>query len=179
LRYGLLSDYTSYLVQEPTLVAQQAVGGVTGAAPPPSATAARRAMVGNGAAGEAAVRSADRARMNREARSEADVEQAQKAFADLSRDASTRSVAGRHFTRDGQTWKDVTHTSKQRVIAVQPFSAAYFALLRRLPELEPYFKQLADVLVAGKLVSIQVSSGGVKTLADAELVRITTEFRTR
>jgi Ca-activated chloride channel family protein len=184
LRYGLLSDYTSYLVQEPTvLTAQQGAIGRTVGTPPPAASNA--AAVGASVAGEAAVRSAERARMNREARSTADIEQAQKAFADASRDegvrrdGSSRSVAGRHFRKDGEVWKDVAHTNTLRVVTIEPFSAAYFALLRRLPELEPYFKEMPDVLVAGKRVSIQVSSGGLKTMADAELLRITGEFRTR
>ena len=63
------------------------------------------------------------------------------------------------------------------MVVLEPFSAAYFAVLRRLPELEPYWKELGEVLVAGKRVSVQVSSGGASRLTDAELTRLVADFR--
>lgn len=185
LRYGLLSEYTSYLVQEPMnavarrdLLGQrgQVAGAAPAAAPPPLAAAV----------GQMAVQSAARDRLNRDARSAAEVDAAQKAIAaatQVEREESSaqrvRTVGGRHFRSEQNVWKDVAHTSAQRVVKVEPFSAAYFALLQRLPELEPYWKQLTEVLVAGQRVSVQVSSGGVQQLTPAELNRIVTEFRSR
>ncbi|HSL70653.1 MAG TPA: VIT domain-containing protein [Longimicrobiales bacterium] len=171
LRYGLLSEYTSYLVQEPAMVAQNrsAAAGRVLAPAPVSPTAA---------VGQKSVVAAEAARRERDVRSAAQLEQLQRdktAALDQS-GAVSRIVAGRHFTQDGRTWKEARQVD-QRVVVLEPFSAAYFAVLRRLPELEPYWQELGEVLVAGKRVSVQVSSGGVSRLTDAELARLVADFR--
>jgi hypothetical protein len=93
------------------------------------------------------------------------------------REAGARQTAGRQFVQEGAVWRDQVHSKTQRVQAIEQYSAAYFAVLRRLPELELYWKEYDQVLVAGKRVSIQVSKGGAQQLSDAELTRLVAEFR--
>ena len=93
-----------------------------------------------------------------------------------------RAVGGRLFTlRDG-VWTDAAHaTSNQsggnRVIRVKSFTAAYFDLLRALPELEPVLRELGEVIVAGGRMSVRVGSEGAESLSAAELRELVAGFR--
>jgi hypothetical protein len=142
-------------------------GRIAAAAAPPSI-----------ATGQASVASAEVARMRREARSANEVDMAAKvadAGAERSRDA--RRVGGRAFRDVGGAWVDVHHSARNSTIVVEPFSNAYFALLRALPELETYWKAMTSVTVAGKSTSIKVAAGGVKQLDTARITDIVKKFR--
>ena len=185
LRHGLLSEYTSYLVQEPNVTVAQArreagqVRGTIGsgaavpvAAPPPTAQT-----------GQLAVEQAQRMQRSNEVKTQAALDASQKQMAEQSAanmqradQTSTRAVAGRHFQQNRSVWTDLQHRS-QRVVRIEPFSSAYFAILAKLPELESYWKEMDAVLVAGKRVSVQVEKGGSSQLSNAELTRLVAEFR--
>jgi Ca-activated chloride channel homolog len=202
LRYGLLTEYTSYLVQEPTATLARTFGGRAGgggggggggrgasaqAAAPPAA-----------AAGEAAVTSARQTSRLLDARTEADVADIQVAaeapVVDVQNarqqqgqilvdgiavagGTTARAVAGRRFRLDAGVWVDAGHTAKAQVVALEPFSAAYFAVLARLPELAPYWSTFEAVTVAGRQVSIRVAPGGQSTLAAGEVETLVRNFR--
>jgi Ca-activated chloride channel family protein len=175
LRYGLLSEYTSYLVQEPNVVANRAGAGANFAQP----SAAPAMQVG-----QKAVERAVGDRLRREASSSTQLAAAEEAAAarDERKDrdnANTRLVGGRQFKLEAEVWKEQAQRSSNRVVTIEPFSEAYFAVLRQLPELETYWKQLGNVLVAGQRVSVQVAKGGVARLSAVELTRLTSEFRSR
>lgn len=175
LRYGLLSDYTSYIVLEPQTVVATGDGRRERAAasPPPPA-----------ASGQAAVQRAEEVRAARSVRTLADMAAVEKNAAarvanGASRpDGTSRVVAGRAFELRNGVWTDVAHDARTRVVTVEPFSAAYFAVLRALPELQPYWKELPGVLVAGREVSIILGSG-LASLPGPEVERIARQFRYR
>jgi Ca-activated chloride channel family protein len=176
LRYGLLSEYTSYLVLEPEMTFAR------DAASPP--VALNSVVV----TGQAAVAAAEQSRRERDVRSLAALSDAQKAAerlhgaaanaADEVAGAGTRrTVAGRTFSlRDG-VWTDALHTADLRVVRVKPFGDAYFALLRALPELAPMWQELGQVVVAGGRVSIALGENGTGTLSEADIARIAADFR--
>lgn len=174
LRYGLLSEYTSYLVQEPMLA-----GNVLRADRAlPSAATPRAASV----SGEAAVRQAMERRRALDVSSVAQLEAAQKVAARpvdtrSTTATSTRTIAGRTFALDGGVWRDAGYHEGGKVVRIAPFSAAYFALLRALPELEPYWAALSPVLVSGAEVSVEIADDGATGLSAAELSRIVKTFR--
>ena len=187
LRHGLLSEYTSYLVQEPNVTvaqnrraeAAQARGAITGsgsagavAAPPPAAQS-----------GQQAVELSQRIQQGADVKTQAALELRERVLADQSAanmqradQTATRALAGRHFQQNRSVWTDMQHKS-QRVVRVEPFSKAYFEILAKLPELESYWKELDSVLVAGKRVSVQVEKGGSSQLSSAELTQLVAEFR--
>lgn len=172
LRYGLLSEYTSYLVQEP-MVADPPLRA--GGLPMPAALPGE-------ATGRIAVRQAEQARRSREAKSLADVRAAQieAAVAMTERDdvaPGSRQVAGRVFVAYDGEWRDVRLAKDMKVVSVEAFSETYFALLRRLPEIEPYWQELEQVTVAGREVAIRVVAQGAARLNEAELDRLVREFR--
>ncbi|MBI4545387.1 MAG: VWA domain-containing protein [Gemmatimonadetes bacterium] len=187
LRYGLLSEYTSYLVQEPLDVAfgeqrrrrmpMAPVGAMAPAAAPVPAPAQ--------STGRAAVVAAEGARTRREVRSRAELEVLEAKFDAASSRAAgltgsgtaPRLVAGRHFAPRGEVWTDLRHNVSLRVVEIEPFSDAYFRLLRLAPELQLYWSSFERVLVAGSRVSIRVAPGGAGRLPEPELQRIVREFR--
>ncbi|MGH7449491.1 MAG: hypothetical protein ACRELT_18090, partial [Longimicrobiales bacterium] len=179
LRYGLLSEYTSYLVQEPGVFAAMDARMPLAAAPPPAAVS-----------GRAAVARAEEARRSREVASVAQMDAAQ-AFATerLALDAivvagaasngaaASRVIAGRTFMRKGNVWEDAGHTPDHRVVEIEAYSDAYFALIRALPEAGFVLREVDEALIAGRTVSLRVGEKGVKSLSDAEMRRLVAAFR--
>jgi len=172
LRYGVLSEYTSYLVQEPMAVADVPVrdSGVRG-----RLFAQAPAM----ASGAVAVQSAERSRVQRESKTMADIGSAE---ADLLAHTAgstnaVRHVAGRLFeARDGR-WTELGSDERRPTITVAPFSTAYFAVLRALPELEPYAAAFEHVLVAGDGVNIEIADGGKDAMTGDAIRRLVRAFR--
>ncbi len=170
LRYGILTDFTAYLVQEPGFDVAQAT---------PAAAPAFMVM------GQAAVRSAETARARREAKSLANIAAADAAVvggagrASAGRSAASdwRIVAGRRFTlRDG-VWSDGLRPAGARVAAVEPFSPAFFALLRQLPELQQWCGSFPQLELSGARVALRIATGGASQLSQAEIERLVREFR--
>jgi Ca-activated chloride channel homolog len=170
LRYGLLSEHTSYLVQEPVLALDRAM--MAPAAP---------------VSGQAAVLRAEESRRSREVASVADMQAVQTfAAARLGAGAAAvkagtdvRTLGGRTFRQRNGEWHDAAHVDGGRVESIEPYSAAFFAVLRALPELAPVVRELDHVLVAGSRTSIRVAAGGRATLSDAALAEIVAAFRGR
>jgi Ca-activated chloride channel family protein len=166
LRYGILTEYTSYLVQEPNVVAR----------PMPL-----RAPAPEDQAGVAAVE------QSREARKLASslhldgvvvtgARADSLAAAPGERAARPRRVGGRVFVWRDSTWTDIGHGDSLRVVTIAAFSDAYFALLRALPELMQAATLEPAVLVAGRRVSIKIGASGKTTWTDGELERLVREF---
>jgi hypothetical protein len=88
-----------------------------------------------------------------------------------------RRVGARVFRwRDGG-WIDIAHGDSLRIVTVAPFSDAYFALLRALPELVQPATLEPAVLVAGRRVSIKIEASGKTQWTEGELERLVKEFR--
>ncbi|HEX9727388.1 MAG TPA: VIT domain-containing protein [Gemmatimonadales bacterium] len=171
LRYGLLSEYTSYLVQEPQMMevaAERPVGGVPAAAPRPS-------MSGAGSSGQRAVLSAKADQARREARTVSDLVAMDEEMLRQGHVGQAQHVAGRLFEHRNGVWIDLRHADSLDVVRVEPFSAAYFEILRQLPELAPIFGRWEHVRVAGARVSIELAAGGVSERAAA--ANLVTRFR--
>jgi Ca-activated chloride channel family protein len=174
LRYGILTEYTSYLVQEPELVAGGPVPlSEDRARPPQSAPAAQT--------GATAFERAEASAKMRKVKSLADADavslQAAERLGSVGASSAARSVAGRIFVRREGIWTDALHRDSLQVTVVAPYSDAYFALARALPELIPWLRPGDDVLVAGRRVSIRVAASGRSTWRPGELVRVAAAFR--
>ena len=168
LRYGILTEYTSYLVQEPNAVVIRPMLNERASAPQDQAGAgavqrsrAEKALLGSlqleavvvsGAADSISARGA--AKENRMLR-----------------------VGGRVFVWRDSTWTDIAHGDSLHVVRVAPFSDAYFVLLRALPELRQAATLEPAVLVAGRRVSVKIEAGGKTTWADGEVAWLVSDFR--
>ena len=197
LRYGLLSEYTSYLVQEPEVVAlrgmprpvRQGGGGNGGqanqsraraqpmtlaagnVASPDSTAALRSAVTGRGA-----VERAERDRALREVVRAADLVALDERAAGTT-EADARIVGGRWFTLLDGVWVDRTHSDSLPVVEIELYSKTYFDLLRYLPELERWLTTMERVLVAGSRTSLQTVTTHATPVTGAALGRLVREFR--
>jgi Ca-activated chloride channel family protein len=182
LRYGILTEYTSYLVQEPNLAMGRRDNNMPMMDVVPGSSSGQ--MMAPAAApvaqtGKIAVdRARESGRMSRAASlAEADAAAEEKFEALRSADNELRRIGGRVFRRQAGVWTDIGHRDSLRVLTVAPFSPAYFALVRSLPELTASLQAENPVLVAGKRASLKVDAGGKEKLTDAELRDFVRQFR--
>jgi Ca-activated chloride channel homolog len=186
LRYGLLSEFTAHLVQEPAMVAagqRPGDGAIRAGGRTPVVAATPMAV-----SGQAAVQSAESARLRREVATSADLavaEQAlesrivQAAAAGRADRADRRIVAGRVFELRDDVWTQTPLPDGIREVAVALYSDAYFALLAAAPELRPVVAALEQVKVAGERVAFRFGDEGRETLSPQETARLAEEFRGR
>ena len=166
LRYGILTEYTSYLVQEPgQTVANRAVEDRIAPAAQSGAEAFRRAE-----------RSAELSAAKSIGGIEAAARQDASEGKDLGR-LESRRAGGRLFIRRGGIWTDAGYADTLQVVTVAAFSPAYFDLARAIPEFAGCLSVGDDLLVGGKRIGIRVSSTGVSAWKAGELERLTQAFR--
>lgn len=173
LRYGLLSEYSSYLVQEPdpVLAADRTRGGGgSGSIAMPSVAPAQ-------AAGQMAVMAAKRSQEQREAQSQVELEELNDRLAARAGGPAQAHVAGRFFALTHGVWTDLAHDASVPVVDIEPYSDAYFALVALAPELEQWLKAFDAVLVAGAETSIRIADGGASQMTDTQLARLVRLFR--
>jgi Ca-activated chloride channel family protein len=175
LRYGILTEYTSYLIQEPTLAARPELredqlpsalrGGPPAAPSQTGAGAFERAKASSALAQATNLAAAD--------------ELAEKRMAEFeSKDGpETRRVGGRLFTRRGSVWTDAAYRDSLPVVEVAPFSDAYFALAHALPEVVPWLSAGEEVLIAGKGVSIKITPAGARAIPGPRMASLVRSFR--
>ena len=163
LRYGLLTEYTSYLVTEPDAVAVQAI-----------TVTQNQAASGAKAVGRSADESALRSTITLQPASPSlYVDGA----ARLGGSPSTRQIGARVFHLTNGVWTDRASGDSLREVRVEPFSEAYVALLRALPELVGPATLEPAVLVAGRRVSVKIEAGGVDHWDAGALDALVRDFR--
>jgi len=89
----------------------------------------------------------------------------------------TQRIGGRLFIMRAGTWTDLGHGDSLRVVSIAPYSDAYFALLKALPDLREAAALEPAVLVAGRHASIKIGAGGKTAFNPGELERLVREFR--
>jgi Ca-activated chloride channel family protein len=176
LRYGILTEYTAYLVQEPNVVVRQRVEDRLMRAP--EAAPAPREQAGAGAIsrsdkekGMAAATTLSSVVVSVDA---AELDEMRRARSGVK---PTQRVGGRLFIWRDSTWTDLGHGDSLRVVSVAPYSDAYFALLRAMPELAQAAALDPAVLVAGRRASIKIGAGGKTAWRPGELDALVRDFR--
>lgn len=174
LRYGILTEYTAYLVQEPNIVVRrQLEDRVRSEVPAP-----RPEQAGAGAV----TRSAQERQMANAptlaaAKSSVDASEIDEMRRARSGINPTQRVGGRLFIWRDRTWTDLNHGDSLRVVTVAPYSEAYFALLRAMPDLGQTAALEPAVLVAGRRASIKIEAGGKTAWRPGELDALVRDFR--
>jgi Ca-activated chloride channel family protein len=168
LRYGIITEYTSYLVQEPQLAARESERRLDNLAMAPPAAQS----------GADAFQRAEKSAKMAEAKTVAEAEAA--ANMNLPKDEralKSKRVGGRLFVERDAVWTDAGHAGTVQVVDVAPFSPAWFALTRALPEIVPWLSAGESVLVAGKRASIRVAPKGLTSWQAGQLEQLTRDFR--
>ena len=174
LKYGILTEYTSYLVLEP----QSGDRPVT--LVPRDEVSTRQSLAPSAQTGAGAFARADASAKMSSAGSVAEAEQlAERRLQDLSANTAqqVKRIGSRFFRLENQVWTDVGYVRGQTVTEIAPFSDAYFALVRALPELRQYLSSEGEILVAGKSGSIKITAGGRSTWQTGQLERVVRSFR--
>ena len=169
LQYGILTEYTSYLVLEPEarVAVEQARRDMAPSAPAPSAQ--------NGAE---AFRRAERSAQLTAAKSMAASDEAVVGGMAAEADApATRRVGGRMFVRRAGVWTDLAHADGTQVIQVKAFSQAYFDLVTALPEIREWLAVGNDLLIGGRRMGIRIGETGKAAWGSGELDRLVRSFR--
>ena len=91
--------------------------------------------------------------------------------------SGARRAGGRIFTLRRGVWTDVGQVDSLQITTVAPFSPAYFALVRALPELVPCFGLGDAVLVAGRRMSVRIAPDGATVLGAGQLANLVSGFR--
>jgi Ca-activated chloride channel family protein len=180
-RFGIPTEFTSYFVKEPAMTnASMGVGAVGGTA---RMTAARtQGGGGGGGRGGAAPPAVAAGAVQFEAARQAADQRAMKSVAVLDSarrrdDASERRVEGRTFHLKEGVWTDARPAGSTREVTVKAYSAAYFELLKQIPELAKLAGVGEQITVVGRGVVISIRSAtGVETLSATELNRITSDW---
>jgi Ca-activated chloride channel homolog len=175
LRYGILTDYTSYLVQEPGSIAispapaalrEDQMGGARNSTRQTGAGAFEQAMASAKLSDSKTLAAADAATASQ--------------LESLSRDRArpeTRRAGGRLFIRRGRVWTDVGQADRITVTDVAAYSRAYFELVRQLPEVAPCLAVGDEVLLAGRQASVRIGPSGVETWQPGQLEALVRNFR--
>jgi Ca-activated chloride channel family protein len=168
LRFGILTEYTSYLVQEPDRLAS---------APPPMPRLEEARSQTGAAAFDRARRSAKYSAANTLQSADEVASAAVGAVGVGGGSRAPKQVGGRLFVLRDSVWTDIGNADRIPVTAVAAFSPAYFALVRMLPELTPYLSAGEDVLVAGRRTSIRIAPQGIESWKVGELAAVVRNFR--
>ncbi len=149
-RFGIPTEFTSYLVLEPGMVAD---GRRDRVSPPRESF---RRLEGSAAAAPAVAQfeSGKSASDQREAKSLAAADAA--VMNEALGTSELRRAGAKLFKRTGETWADLGMKSGLRVYKVKAYSRSYFTLLEKLPELRQSFAVGDRIIVAGRSAAIEV-----------------------
>ena len=188
-KYGIPTEFSSYLVVEPGMQ-------VANASPPLRFRDGTRldAVVTTGAAAAAPLRKGERNAASdaaaatqrppsapltaNEARFEAArasaAQRESKSLATLdslspAASATQRRVGERLLRLANGVWTDARYTTALRTVRVKPYSPAYFQLMQRIDALPPLFATGDRLIVAGRVAAIELVADGAESLTAREL----------
>lgn len=193
-RYGIPTEFSSYLVVEPGM--QLASGparerGDAGAAAAPASNAvdaqsSRRLAADRSLADVAPTATAPRPQVSAnaarfEAAKASAAQREVKSMASLDSvtvsSATQRRAGDRLFTLANGVWTDARFSARLRTVRVKPFSPLYFELVKRLDGTQDAFALGDRVIVAGKSVAVVLAPDGRESMSAAELDAIERGWR--
>ncbi len=162
-RYGIPTEFSSYLVVEPgrrPITSRNTAGGIS------------KGVAGGETTTYFELRVAREAQAQRSAKSVSAASAA--AINRIERETATaaKSVGDRIFLLRDSVWADSRPAGKLEVVRVKPFSEAYFSLLAQIPDLAPIFAIGERVRVVGKQVVIELAPNGLDNLSAAAISSI-------
>ena len=164
-RFGIPTEFSSYLVLEPGMRERRAmgaggtqlnsvvVGSATSAAPAPAAVQFEAAKTAAAQRSVTTLSAADAASGVRE-------------------DANVRRGGNVTFVLRDSVWTDVRYKKTSPVLRVKPFSEAYFKLIQMVPELREAFSVGERVIVSGSGMAIELTPSGEERLTDRDITLI-------
>lgn len=167
-RYGIPTEFSSYLVLEPGMNPQlrgRIAGGVGGLR---TQTAVTTGAGSAAAPSTQAFEAAKTASAQRSATNMAAVDSA----SGLRDEARVRRIGNLTFVLRDSVWTDARFKKAGTTLRVKPFSDAYFKLIETLPELREPFSFSERLIVSGRSMAIELSPDGKEQLGAADLTML-------
>ena len=170
-RFGIPTEFSSYLVVEPGMNRRRVMGAgggqlqsvvVTGAAAGAPAPVAVQFEAAKTAAAQRSATSL----------SAADAATGIGDYASARRDGNVTRAGNVTFVLRDSVWTDVRYKKSGTVLQVKPFSNAYFKLIEMMPDLREPFSVGERVIVAGHSMAIELIRSGEEHLTDRDMTLI-------
>jgi Ca-activated chloride channel family protein len=164
-RYGIPTEFSSYLVVEPGMNPQRRLSGNLGL----QSVVVTGAGTTVAAAPAPAAQRFEQAKAAAEQRSATNMATADSAAGVMDSNGGVRRAGNVTLVLRDSVWTDVRYKNSGPVLRVKPFSEAYFKLLELQPDLREPFSIGERVIVAGRSMAIELSQSGVDSLAERDL----------
>ena len=158
-RFGIPTEFSSYLVVEPGMNRVQQLGR--------RADMNQRGSVGAAAPAAAPAVQFEAAKAAAAQRSVTTLAAADSA-ADAVSDARVKRAGSVTFVMRDGVWTDVRYKASGPVLRVKPFSDAYFKVIELQPDLREALAVGERVIVAGRSMAIELTSNGVDQLSERD-----------
>ncbi len=170
-RYGIPTEFSSYLVLEPGMD-QQLRGRVgSGGIRLGESVVTGRAADAAATAPAAATQSFEAAKTSSAQRAATNMAEID-SLSGLRDEARVRRLGNLTFVLRDRVWTDVRFKKEATKLRVQPFSTAYFRLIELLPELREAFSVSERLIVAGRAMAIELAPDGKEQLTDTDLALV-------
>ncbi len=166
-RFGIPTEFSSYLVVEPGMNRQRQFSGNT-TLQSVVTTGAGTSRASAAAPAPERFEAAKAASQQRAATSMA----AADAALGMRDDAGVRRAGDVTFILSDSVWTDVRYKRAGQVLRIKPFSDAYFKVLELQPDLREPFSIGERVIVAGRSMAIELTPAGVERLTDRDLAML-------
>jgi Ca-activated chloride channel family protein len=171
-RYGIPTEFSSYLVLEPGMNPQVTdARAQIGRGNANTARGTRLEAVTTGAAAPAAVtaeRAFEAAKTSSAQRSATNMAAADSSSG-LRDEARIRRLGNVTFLLKGEVWTDAKFKTDAPVLRVKAYSEAYFKLLETIPELREAFSFSERLIISGRSMAIELTAQGKEQLTDSDL----------
>jgi hypothetical protein len=170
-RYGIPTEFTSYLVTEPQFAANRR-------AMSPGSPIQLQQVITTGASADARSARFESAKTASAQRSLSSVgvmdsiSAAAAPSASAGPSAVTRTLNGRTFILHDGVWTDIRYTAAMTTTKIKPFSKAYFDLIDQVPELRAVFSMGTRLIVVGRDRAVALSDDGVAELSSSALAAL-------
>jgi len=164
-RFGIPTEFSSYLVVEPGMSRNRPPADMAGASlgqvvvTGVSSTRAPAAVQFEAAKAAAAQRSVTSA-------------YAVDSASGVRNDSNVRRAGNVTLVLRDSVWTDVRYKKSGTVLQVKPFSDAYFKLIELVPELREPFSVGERVLISGRSMAIELTPSGEEHLTDRDMTLI-------
>jgi Ca-activated chloride channel family protein len=166
-RYGIITEYTSFLVEERE--ARIASGGKTDAYVADNVKRKLSSASAETSGSWAVNQSVNNMNLAGAAQAPASIQTYFDKGGNTVEIKNVQNVNGLAFFNDKNVWTDSRYNKDIKIVKIKPFSEAHLALIKTIPELASIFSQGEQVLIVIGKTAVQTDPHGVEKLTEEQL----------